>query len=177
MTPIARSCTVCGTRTPTGASRCDKHRTGGRRRRSCRECGTPTTGPDYCPDHAPLTVLAASGARDRQQWRAQAYGPDYKRNRPLAIARDNGQCVLCGHGIPDNTPIQVDHITPPSRGGDSHLDNLRTLCIPCHQSKTLNRTPPEGTTKGTKNPPFQSPALSVSSVIPSPKPPHPGGAR
>jgi 5-methylcytosine-specific restriction enzyme A len=31
---------------------------------------------------------------------------------------------------------EADHIVPVVEGGDSNLDNLRTLCIPCHREAT-----------------------------------------
>ena len=31
---------------------------------------------------------------------------------------------------------EADHILPVVEGGDSNLDNLRTLCIPCHRGVT-----------------------------------------
>jgi len=31
---------------------------------------------------------------------------------------------------------EADHITPVVEGGDSSLDNVRTLCIPCHRAVT-----------------------------------------
>jgi len=31
---------------------------------------------------------------------------------------------------------EADHIVPVVEGGDSNLENLRTLCIPCHRSET-----------------------------------------
>ena len=31
---------------------------------------------------------------------------------------------------------QADHINPRVRGGDHKLDNLRTLCVPCHKTVT-----------------------------------------
>jgi len=31
---------------------------------------------------------------------------------------------------------EADHILPVVEGGDSNLDNLRTLCIPCHREAT-----------------------------------------
>ena len=31
---------------------------------------------------------------------------------------------------------EADHILPVVEGGDSNLDNLRTLCIPCHRGLT-----------------------------------------
>ena len=32
--------------------------------------------------------------------------------------------------------LEVDHIIPRSEGGDNAQDNLRTLCIPCHRTRT-----------------------------------------
>lgn len=31
---------------------------------------------------------------------------------------------------------QIDHIIPLAEGGSNHVDNLRTLCIPCHKRET-----------------------------------------
>ena len=31
---------------------------------------------------------------------------------------------------------EADHILPVVEGGDSNLDNMRTLCIPCHRAVT-----------------------------------------
>lgn len=72
--------------------------------------------------------------------------PEYKRNRPLALRRDGGRCVLCRSA----DRVQVDHIIPRTKGGGHALANLRTLCKACHASKTAseggggrnpNRTP------------------------------------
>lgn len=42
--------------------------------------------------------------------------------------RDNYRCVVCGLGEKDGLEIQVDHITPRSKGGKAELDNAQTLC-------------------------------------------------
>lgn len=47
--------------------------------------------------------------------------------RKTVLQRDNHQCLLCGSQ--DN--LTVAHITPISRGGDSEIENLQTLCSPC----------------------------------------------
>jgi 5-methylcytosine-specific restriction protein A len=31
---------------------------------------------------------------------------------------------------------EADHIVPVVEGGDSGLDNVRTLCLPCHREET-----------------------------------------
>ena len=40
---------------------------------------------------------------------------------------------------------EADHILPVVEGGDSNLENIRTLCIPCHRGETYElrrRRPP-----------------------------------
>ena len=32
---------------------------------------------------------------------------------------------------------EADHILPVVEGGDSNLENMRTLCIPCHRGETV----------------------------------------
>ena len=75
---------------------------------------------------------------DRQR-DAQVYGSaEYKRNRAAARRRANGHCEGC-HCRHDR--LQCDHITPVTKGGTHHLDNLRMLCTGdgtcrCHEHKT-----------------------------------------
>lgn len=46
--------------------------------------------------------------------------------------RDGWSCAHCGATCPG---LQVDHITPWSKGGSDDLDNLQWLCPPCNASK------------------------------------------
>lgn len=57
--------------------------------------------------------------------------PEWRRNRKLALQRDNHTCQQCGK--PGN---QVDHIKRYTQGGTHQLENLRTLCHPCHAHRT-----------------------------------------
>lgn len=49
--------------------------------------------------------------------------------RKAVLQRDNHQCLLCGSQ--DN--LTIAHITPISRGGNSAIENLQTLCVPCQK--------------------------------------------
>lgn len=123
-----RSCIACGAPTG-GATRCPRHATGGGTRpRRCLVCGTPTSGADHCADHA--------DPRTRQAWRADYNTGEYGRNRAAALTRDQHACTCCGA---TGVRLEVDHVIPLSAGGDNRLDNLRSLCLPCHRNRTLRR--------------------------------------
>lgn len=52
--------------------------------------------------------------------------------RHEVFVRDNFTCQYCGaYGV----KLQCDHVHPISKGGASTLDNLKTACMPCNQSK------------------------------------------
>ncbi len=53
------------------------------------------------------------------------------------MKRDNFKCVLCGKSPANNhgTTLEVDHITPISRGGKTKTKNLQTLCKICNSGK------------------------------------------
>jgi hypothetical protein len=51
------------------------------------------------------------------------------------VLKRDRRCVLCGNG-PADAPLQVDHITPRSKGGTNDLSNLQTLCAPCNRGKS-----------------------------------------
>ncbi|MBV8520132.1 MAG: HNH endonuclease [Acidobacteria bacterium] len=97
------------------------------------------------------------------EWRLRS-SPSYLRD--CVFARDRGVCALCGidteaerrriarmpfgtrmrelrmlqeHGLIHcgrKSWWEADHIMPVVEGGDSNLENLRTLCIPCHRGVT-----------------------------------------
>lgn len=52
------------------------------------------------------------------------------------FARDEWKCVACGRTAHDSIVLQVDHITPRSKGGKDLLDNYQTLCNECNLGKS-----------------------------------------
>lgn len=68
-------------------------------------------------------------------------------NREKAIKRDNEACVQCGmtrerHLEKYGMDISVDHIdrlgiNVPTDKRNNQLDNLQTLCLPCHGRKSF----------------------------------------
>jgi 5-methylcytosine-specific restriction protein A len=128
----AKSCTVCGKRTPDGASRCSAHKTGGARPRSCVVCGRQTQG-NYCDLHEPVIDEQTRDARN--PYRKAYKSEEYARNRRLKFDRSGGRCELCKVECQPGD-WQCDHVVPLSKGGTNDLSNLRILCTSCHQRVT-----------------------------------------
>lgn len=60
------------------------------------------------------------------------------RLRFKVLARDNFKCCACG-ASPAKDPsveLHVDHIIPWSKGGETELENLQTLCSRCNLGKS-----------------------------------------
>ena len=60
------------------------------------------------------------------------------RMRFLVMKRDNFKCCMCGRS-PATTPgleLHIDHIIPWSKGGETIIDNLQTLCSDCNLGKS-----------------------------------------
>jgi HNH endonuclease/Homing endonuclease associated repeat len=77
------------------------------------------------------TVPATSDAREIPR------NPGW-RMRFLTLHRDNFRCRACGRS-PTSEPgvkLHVDHIVPWSRGGQTVLENLQTLCQQCNGGKS-----------------------------------------
>jgi hypothetical protein len=55
---------------------------------------------------------------------------EYAINRPIALAKNDGNCVYCG-----KPADSVDHIMPRSRGGSDTIDNLAPACMDCNRRK------------------------------------------
>lgn len=54
--------------------------------------------------------------------------------RHLVFKRDNYKCLECG-ATKEETTLEIDHIIPWSKGGQTHIDNLQVLCKKCNRSK------------------------------------------
>ena len=56
--------------------------------------------------------------------------------RAEALARDCGLCQTCKAAGRLRLACQVDHIRELADGGTDALENLQSLCEPCHDAKT-----------------------------------------
>lgn len=58
--------------------------------------------------------------------------------REFIKTRDNFTCCNCGNSISaePNLLLEIDHITPVSKGGLTEEDNLQTLCWKCNRAKS-----------------------------------------
>jgi hypothetical protein len=60
------------------------------------------------------------------------------RLRARVLIRDNCICKMCGASPAKNPEVElhVDHIVPWSKGGETWIDNLQTLCSVCNIGKS-----------------------------------------
>lgn len=60
------------------------------------------------------------------------------RLRFIVMRRDSFKCKACGRSPAkgDQVTLVVDHVFPWSKGGETLLDNLQTLCEPCNNGKS-----------------------------------------
>lgn len=65
--------------------------------------------------------------RVRKRTRTQEF---FSRKKEV-LSRDNNTCQNCG----SKKDLQIDHITPISRGGSNEKSNLQVLCRDCNLSK------------------------------------------
>jgi hypothetical protein len=54
--------------------------------------------------------------------------------RAAVIKRDDATCYLC-HRRLELDEITIDHVTPPSRGGNDAIENLKVACSTCNSIK------------------------------------------
>jgi DEAD/DEAH box helicase domain-containing protein len=80
--------------------------------------------------------------RELGAWKSDPnnYGPNWQRQRELALQRDGFRCQMCGalethqkHHIHHKVPFRNFTSFVPA----NHLDNLVTLCPPCHKKAEL----------------------------------------
>lgn len=67
---------------------------------------------------------------------SRGYGAKWRKIRKAALYRDMGLCVHCRSRGDITVATEVDHIVRKADGGTDDLDNLQSLCRPCHEAKT-----------------------------------------
>lgn len=72
-----------------------------------------------------------------KSYKKTSRGPSL-RLRFKVLKRDNFSCIQCGDSPAKNptTILHVDHIKPWSKGGETEISNLQTLCQNCNLGKS-----------------------------------------
>lgn len=75
---------------------------------------------------------------------------EIKLTRYNVFERDRHMCQYCGQTF-DRKELNLDHVIPRDRGGQTTWENIVCSCIPCNTRKS-NRTPAEAKMKLIKKP-------------------------
>jgi len=81
-----------------------------------------------------ITSAEVSSFDKQQKSDRQRRGYVSSKIRQTVLQRDHHQCLACG----SQDTLTVAHITPVSRGGNSEIDNLQTLCVSCGKEVHLS---------------------------------------
>ena len=124
-------------------------------KRYCPYCGKAYSG-TACPCRPPRKrkPTAADATRiDREPWRREYWGEEYRKARQQAIGRTHGRCTDCGRVCAewDGTRWrtaglggEVDHVRALSEGGGNDAGNLQLRCKSCHGKRDAARRRGEG---------------------------------
>lgn len=128
----------------------------------CNRCGETVTRPEhrvnryegedgrFCSRDCYLEYRSEGGSRAPGYIDGRFDAPDYytnynktfRENREKALERDEYECTVCAmtnteHKTEFGSSLHVHHVRPIAdfeTAGDAHeLDNLTTLCLPCHR--------------------------------------------
>ena len=86
-------------------------------------------------------VVERSAAKSAQR---QATRNINWRLRALVLMRDGARCQLCGAEARNGATLQIDHIIPWSKGGETTFENLQVLCNVCNIGKSDVLLPTSG---------------------------------
>ena len=89
--------------------------------------------------HTDAEVVESMQAGQVAHWNINKHGPTYLQNRKLALRRDRYTCTVCGYQSQRRKgevhDLEVHHV---DYQGGNELDNLQTVCLPCHHRITAN---------------------------------------
>ena len=81
------------------------------------------------------------------------------------LKKQKGKCTICGSYFTTTDLMEVDHITPKSKGGKSSRENLQLLHRHCHDSKTAEDLKVEGCTNDNGYPVEERSEVKVSRSV------------
>ena len=107
----------------------------------CRAYGCPNVvrsrlQKGYCDEHADRRMGWKKSQEKKGNTTERGYGYVWQRLRLSVLERDGYLCQVCRHNGRLTQATEVDHIVGKANGGDDSLDNLQSLCKPCHKAKT-----------------------------------------
>lgn len=85
-----------------------------------------------CEDHQPEPWNSSKGKSPAER----GYGSEWVKIRAKALLRDGHLCQACFKAGIITVATEVDHIINKARGGTNRMENLQSLCNPCHKDKT-----------------------------------------
>lgn len=125
------TCTLCGVTKPTTRSNFGTKKNG-KPRPWCRECSRKKTN-----EHAASNrELGRDRARKRKEL-LESIGVvnEHLQYRELLLRKQSYKCYFCEAPI-NEASVEIDHLTPLSRGGDNSISNLAACCSSCNKAKT-----------------------------------------
>ncbi len=92
----------------------------------------------FCPISSIATELVKFDGHKLQQ--PEISGKQYQQGtlyqyevREYLLEKWNRTCAYCNAS---DTPLEVEHIVPKSKGGSNRISNLTIACVPCNQAKS-----------------------------------------
>lgn len=100
---------------------------------SSPRCNKMASKGGRCDDHQPEPWNSSKSKTPTER----GYGYDWVKIRLKALLRDGHLCQECMKNGIITLATDVDHIISKAKGGTNRLDNLQSLCNPCHKAKTI----------------------------------------
>ena len=115
-------------------------------KKPCNQAGCPNlTDTRFCQPHVEMRKREKGIHEKKREYKKderpsahqRGYGVTWRRVRKMILAREP-LCRFCSLAGRVNAANEVDHIDGNSR--NNHESNLRSLCKPCHSSRTRRQT-------------------------------------
>lgn len=103
-----------------------------------RRFGSWSAALEQFVDYANSSELTAPNPKEESLNQRKTGRDPSLRLRFKVLSRDNFACKQCGASPAKNPEVElhVDHILPWSKGGETTIDNLQTLCSSCNLGKS-----------------------------------------
>jgi len=95
--------------------------------KKCAKCGQF----DFVPNGHSECYDCLGIGMSKNPWRGYKKQPIQQDLRLAVFARDGYACVICGN----TKNLHADHVVPESKGGETTMKNLQTLCKSCNSKK------------------------------------------